>query len=959
MTPDRWRRIEQLYHQVLERRESERYGFLHKACGGDEELRREVESLLRKEPETARFLEDLAIEKAVEGLIQDRQASSVPAEPWIGRMIGPYQVLSLEGAGGMGQVYRARDTKLKRDVAIKVLTDGFSRDPERLARFRREAQMLASLNHPNIAAIFGLEESQGIPVVVMEFVSGKTLAERLVAGPIPVDETLRISHQIAEALEAAHEKGIIHRDLKPANIKVTPDGKVKVLDFGLAKALTGDETSADLSKDLQTNLSEGLVLGTPAYMSPEQARGKLLDKRTDIWSFGCVIYEMLTGRSIFAGETVSDTIAAVLKSEPDWSVMPDDTPAVVQLLLRQCLNRDPQERLHDIADWRIISKDTQRQELKSLQQSKPLHALGLSGTALGAVFLMAIGFGVAYYARGPSTAPELRMDIATPRTPDPFGFAISPDGRTLVFQASSSEGKTQLWLRPLDRATAQPLAGTEGASFPFWNPNSREIGFFADGKLKRIQADGGPSQTIASVPEGRGGTWNSDGIILFTPNPREAIYRVSASQEGSAPVAVTRLDPPRVTSHRVPQFLPDGRHFLFYAQGASEAGGLYLASRDQSEPRRLVSAGTSATFCNGHLFFVRDGTLFAQPFDVRGLALAGEPFQVADHVGSVNGFGVSAAPNGTVVYRSAGGTEIRQLIWFDREGKRVGQAGDPDEELPLNLELSPDGKRVAFERSPGDGQASVWTMDIDEAPPSRFTFGNFRFPVWSPDGRQLVFSSAKTGVWRFYQKLTSGAGEEELLPDLMHQLGLATDWSPPDGRFLLISSSGNRNTGYDIWAVPMKAGEKAFALVQDMRDQRDAQFSPDGQWIAYQSNESGRFEIYVRAFPGLGFKKQISEIGGTQPRWRTARELFFIAADGKLMAAPVSSSGTDSALKVGPLLGLFPTHLVGEEIVNRPQVNRQQYDVSPDGQRFLMNVKVEEPTTPPITVITNWRAGKP
>jgi serine/threonine protein kinase len=875
-----------------------------------------------------------------------------------GARLGAYEVLARIGAGGMGEVWRARDTKLTRNVALKILPEQFAADPDRLARFKREAQLLASLNHPNIGGIYGLEETDGVRALVLELVEGPTLADRIAQGPIPLDEALPIARQIAEALEAAHEQGIVHRDLKPSNIKLRPDGTVKVLDFGLAKALEPASSGVDVSQSPTITspamTRAGVILGTAAYMAPEQAKGKSVDKRVDIWAFGCVFYEMLTGRKAFEGETFSDTIAAVVKNEPDWNALPVQTPSIVQLLLQRCLNKDRQERLHDIADWRIVTKEAARENLQRAEQHSSFSRRDrLLALLVVAVLLIVIGLSVFYFYRVPGTLPEMRVEIATPPTPDPVSFAISPNGEQLVFLASSAAGKTQLWLRPLNSVEVRPLADTDGASYPFWSPDSRAIGFFADGKLKRIDLTGGPSRTLASAPQARGGTWSNDGLILFTPEPRASLYRVASS--GGEAVAATRLDPPRLTSHRAPYFLPDGQHFLFYGLGDSEAGaGVYVASLDQPDPRRLLNADSSAVYAAGHLLFVRQGTLFAQRFDADRLQLAGEPFQVASQVASRVGFAVSSADTGAVVYRGESQPEVRQLAWFDRRGQVSERVGKPDNTLLLNPELSPDGKRVAVERDVGGTE--VWLMEVTGGETRRLTFGAYRWPVWSPDGSRVIFASVRTGFWRIYQKLATGAGQEEQLPGLGDFEGFEpTDWSL-DGRFLLIDSVYPK-MGYEISALPLDRDPKPFRVVTLPGDQRGGQFSPDGRWIAYQSNEYGTQEIFVQPFPGPGGKTQISTTGGTQPRWRAdGRELFYVGLDGTLMATPISFLENGTALRAGTSSALFSTHLVGQATVNRPQVNRQQYDVSPDGQRFLMNITIEPEAISPLTAIVNWRA---
>jgi eukaryotic-like serine/threonine-protein kinase len=958
-----WPELEALFHEALSQVPAERSAFLVERCAGRLDLQAEVEALLRAHERTASALE-----------VPQTSHTQLKA----GMRLGSYEVLSELGAGSMGEVYRARDTRLGRDVAIKVLPALFLSVPERRTRFEREARVLASLNHPHIAAIYGVEEAGATLALVLELVEGPTLADRSAHGPLPLEQALPLAQQIAEALEAAHEKAIVHRDLKPANIKITPAGTVKVLDFGIAKASAADGSRSDLSHSpsiTATTTHEGVILGTAAYMSPEQARGHAVDKQTDIWAFGCVMYEMLTARQAFPGETLSDTIAAVLEREPDWNALPAGTPSIVRLLLRRCLKKDPRERLRDIADWRMVAQEAATEELRAPGSRKSFRSRrnGLLALSAIAILLLVIGVGVSYFSPFRSELPEMRVEITTPATPDPVSFAISPNGEQLVFLASSAGSNTQLWLRALDAAEARPLADTDGASYPFWSPDSRAIAFFADGKLKRIDLTGGPSRVLATAPVGRGGSWSQDGVIVFTPGPRAPLYRVSS--DGGEAVALTRLDPPRLTSHRAPYFLPDGRHFLFQGLGDSELG-VFLGSLDQPEPRRVLNAARGAIYAAGHVLFVRDAALFAQRFDAGKLQLAGEPFQVASQVASQNGFAVSSAGNGTVVYRRESRPEIRQLIWFDRSGQMSGHIGDPDKTSLLNPELSPDGKRVAVERTVGAigpvgaPATEVWIMETVAGVPTRLTFGDYRFPIWSPDGSRLAFASVRTGLWRLYQKLATGLGEEDLVPGQIDTATglMPTEWSP-DGRIVLFESPGQPQVGrssedlpqrigdFEIWALPLNESSKPFRAVSSRGDQRSGQFSPDGRWIAYQSDEDGKQEIYVQRFPGPGGKVQISTAGGTQPRWRAdGHELFYIGLDGRLMATPISFVEGGAAIKAGPSLPLFSTHLVAEATVTGITVNRQQYDVSPDGQRFLMNVPIEPEAASPLTVILNWRA---
>jgi serine/threonine protein kinase len=868
----------------------------------------------------------------------------------------------------MGEVYRAIDTKLKRQVAIKILPEEFARDSDRVSRFQREAEVLASLNHPNIAAIYDLEEAEGSRFLVLEFVEGETLEERLRRGAIPVEEALNIAKNICEALEAAHEKGITHRDLKPANIKLTPDGKVKVLDFGLAKAIENAPTGTALSNSptlvTMAATNAGVILGTAAYMAPEQAKGKAVDRRADIWAFGVVLYEMLTGRTLFSGETVSETMAAVIMKEPDWNALPANVPPRVLGLLRRCLTKEPRNRLQAIGEARIAIEEVQSRTeahgdiVQASARSRSKVLVGILSVLLLAMTVSLAVLSVLYLNRtGP---PEIRVEVNTPSTTDPLSFAISPDGRRLVFSAVN-DGKSQLWVRPLDSIAAQPLAGTDGASLPFWSPDSASVGFFADGKLKRIDIMGGASQVLANAPIGRGGAWNREGTIVFAPSLTGPLLRVLAT--GGDAVAVTRLETGQ-TSHRSPQFLPDGRHLIYFVQGALTQG-VYAGSIDGGPSKRVANADAAAVVSpSGFLLFPRRTTLFAQALDFKTQELSGNPFPVAEQLATdpgtpwAAGFSATSggfsATSGIVAYRtgSAGG----QLTWLDRSGTTVGHIGPPDTGLNV-VELSPDGKRVAVNRTVS-GNTDIWLIDASRGVPSRFTYNatdnaTNGSPVWAPKGDRIAFASSQKGVLNLYWKLSSGAGADELLHE-SDQTKTPTDWSA-DGRFLLFRS-GDPGTGLDLWVLPLYGDKKPFPFLKTQFDESLGQFSPNGKWIAYQSNESGRFEVYVRPFPGPGEKFQISTNGGAQPRWnKNAKEIFYVSLDSKMMATPVKESPDGQSLETGTPAALFPVRIAGGPL---PGWLRQQYAVSSDGRRFLVNLAVDDGAASPITLILNWKLAK-
>jgi eukaryotic-like serine/threonine-protein kinase len=872
-----------------------------------------------------------------------------------GTKLGPYEIVAPLGAGGMGEVYRAKDSKLKREVAIKVLPDMFSRDGERIARFQREAEVLASLNHPHIAAIHNSDELGESRFLVMELVEGETLAQRLARGAMPLDAALRAATQIAEALEAAHDKGVIHRDLKPANIKITPDGKVKVLDFGLAKIGEAPGRDADLSNSPTISSMPGIILGTAAYMSPEQAKGEEAGRASDVWAFGCVLYEMLSARPVFEGKSAAEILGGVFKQEPDWQRLPAATPEPIKRLLRRCLQKEEKLRIRDMRDVRIDIEDVRSGAYSDGQPGQGKSQLRSRLVWVSAVVVAALVGAAIVLALQPSrTLPEMRVDITAPPSSSPASFAISPDGQKIVY-AGVTETGSRLLLRSLDSVIAKPLTGTEEATFPFWSPDGRSIGFFAGGKLKRVDIDGSSLQILANVSVGRGGSWNREGVIIFAPAAGTTpVLRISAT--GGEPVPVTRVDPSRPQIHYFPQFLPDGRHFIYYVPGSPDVRGVYVGQLDGLETRRLFDADASAVYAStGQLLFVRQGTLFAQNFDASKLVTSGTPFAVAEQViveGRPSVLALSASAAGPLAYRagSAASSGMRQLAWIDRSGKELEKIGPLT--TGVNPAISPDGRQVALRRVV-DGNDDIWLLDIGRSVLSRFTFdpANDADALWSPDAGRIVFSSNRKGAYDLYMKSTTGPGNEELLL-ASTQNKVATDWSP-DGRFVVYRSNDSKMS-YDIWALPIDGDRKPIPVVQTNFDERDAQFSPDGKWIAYQSNESGRFEIYVQPFGVTGNKLQVSTNGGAQVRWRRdGKELFYIALDGRLMAVPVTLSSNAYGAEAGTPVPLFVTHIGGA--VQSPL--KHQYVVSPDGQRFLMSTVPEEAAAP-ITVILNWKARR-
>jgi Tol biopolymer transport system component len=873
--------------------------------------------------------------------------------------IAHYRIISKLGEGGMGEVWRATDTKLGRDVAIKILPEAFAQDPDRMARFEREAQVLASLNHPNIAAIYGVEDR----ALIMELVEGETLK-----GPLPVETAIHYAIQIAEALEYAHERGVVHRDLKPANIKVTPDGRVKVLDFGLAKAMSGDAAGGNPESSPTLTMRatmEGVILGTAAYMSPEQARGQDVDRRADIWAFGVVLYELLTGRQFFAGPTISDTLAAVLTREPDLSVIPTQ----IQPIIERCLRKDPRRRWQAIGDVRI-ALDEPAPAVPSVQQR------GVPAWWFAVASLLALAgavVAVMHFREKPPEPAVVRFELPAPAKAQYVGdvgfrMALSPDGRRLAFLARTPDGHQSLWVRSLDSLDARPLPGTENTTSVFWSADSRWIGFHADGKLKKIEASGGAPQTLCSTAGiVATGAWNRDGDILFgSPGTSGGLSRVS--QAGGAPSPVTTPDRARQEiSHSYPSFLPDGRHFLYLARSAvGDNAGIYLAKLGASDRKLLLRTTLAAAYVpdpagreEDHLLFVRDGALMAHRINASTFELTGEAFPVAEHVGSYLSYPTfSASTNGVLAYRSgAGASGSTQLMWFDREGKALGTAGPAGSYT--DLALSPDGKRVAVtDRDPQTGNRDIWLMDVLRGVRQRFTFDPSQelSPVWSPDGGKVAFSSNRDGPYNIYQKESGGTGTEQALLKSESIKG-PLDWSP-DGRFLLYQAEDPK-TRTDLWVLPLDSAGKPAPFLQTPFTEMQGQFSPGpeaGRWVAYASDESGTWQIYVQPFPaapsGGSGKFQVSTGGGVQPRWRgDGKELFYLAPDGKLMAVEVKTSPRFEA-GIPKALFTVPAGFVVSSLSFR-------YAVARDGKRFLINILAlsEGPDTAPVTVIMNWTAG--
>jgi eukaryotic-like serine/threonine-protein kinase len=851
-----------------------------------------------------------------------------------GSAFGAYTVGPLLGAGGMGEVYQARDTRLGRNVALKVLPDAVAHDRERLARFTREAQTLAALNHPHIGQIYGIEEWESTTALVLELVDGPTLADRLAHGPLPCDEALAIAAQIAEALEAAHASGVVHRDLKPANIKIAKSGAVKVLDFGLAKIYADDMPGRDVSLSptiTAHGTRAGVILGTAAYMSPEQARGGSVDGRSDIWAFGCVLFEMLTGRTAFGADTVPDTVVRVLSREPDLATLPGNTPASVISLLKRCLQKDVNRRLRDIVDARFQIEDALTSgDSKTQETGGGTSRRAYAGWIVAAVIAVSAVVAGVMFRRAPADASAMRLIIDTPEGSDPYYFALSPDGRRFVY---SFEGR--LWIRSLEQDEGRVLMGTQGAQMPFWSPDSRSIGFLAEGSLKRIDLDSGFVRSLAGAPNPRRGAWSPDGTILFGASAGP-LMRVSADG-GDVRPATTLL--PGQSSHRWPVFLPGGRRFLFLSLGSADVRGIYVGSLDANEITRLVDGEPAFDFLPpSHLLLTRDGALWAQRLNMAHTAVEGQMIPVSPRVltdNSVNGLGaLSVSAAGPIAFRTAAGKS--QLIWLDRTGREMTALTDADDSRWDDPTLSPDGATVALRRNIA-GNTDLWLVDA-RGVLRRLTFEPAieGAPIFSPDGKRVAYASDPAdGLWDIYERPADGTGSQTLLlktPENENPL----DWSR-DGRFLLFLGQSAK-TDFDVWALPLTGGKKAFPIAQSPFNETPATFSPDGRWVTYCSNESGRVEVYAVPFPGPGPRVQISVGGGVAPRWRRdGRELYYSTVKG-VVAVAIETRG--STLVTGTPQVLFnPGVLTG--IV-----------ASADGQRFLAVKNVSQAS--PVSILLNW-----
>lgn len=885
-----------------------------------------------------------------------------------GTKLGRYEIRSKLGEGGMGEVYLARDTQLGRDVAIKVLPSTYSDDVERLHRFEQEACAASALNHPNILSIYDVGTHDASPYVVSELLLGQTLRQRISGAPLPQRKAIDYALETARGLAVAHEKGIVHRDLKPDNLFITNDGRLKILDFGLAK-LTGagnTELSQTGIPTRRVDTDPGKVMGTVGYMSPEQLKGRPVDQRSDIFAFGTILYEMLSGRRAFHGESAAETMSAILKEDPpDLSETNHRVSPALERLVNRCIEKNPEERFHSASDLAFALEaisGSSSISTPTLTSTTPFRAGGRLREqfpwiliAVLSVALLVLGF---LYFRGTpaAQAPEVqRFVIALPEKSQIVGPpTISPDGRLVVFRLNTDDGKERLWMRAIGSLEARPLVGTDGASQPFWSPDSRSVGFFANGKLKRIDVSGGAVQTVCDAPSNFSGAWSPDGTIVFSRGVTSGLYRVPAS--GGTPVQLTTVDPSNnEIEHIWPYFLPDGRHFLFFVRNAQpESSAIYVGTLDSKNTTRLLQVHSSAAYAPpGYVLFVRDNTLMAQGFDADALALKGDAVPVAEHVvrNPITGRTMFSVSDTGVLLLRPGDINNNQLTWFDRTGKQLGALTSPGGYS--GPALSPDEKKVAVARS--DGQTStapdIWLTDLERGTQIRLTTdpATDTYPSWSPSGDQVTFLSTRNGATGIYQKPANGTAPEKPLVSSA-ELKYNPQWSP-DGQFIIYSQI-NPKTNSDLYLLSLAGERKPTPLLQTTFIEAQARFSPNGRWIAYISNETGQFQVYVESFPATGAKLAISVGGGSQPQWRAdGKELYYYAPDRKLMAVEVNGDGP--TFKVGEARPLFDIRVFA---VDQSFPGNGYYTVTHDGKRFLVSSLPEAPERQQINAIVNWTA---
>ena len=974
MTPERLHEIEELYHAAREREAGDRTAFLAESCKDDEDLRREVESLLATARSGSCFLEQPIMLQARNKV--DPHEDGGPNRLAQGLELGPYVIEARLGAGGMGEVYRAKDKRLNRTVALKVLSPQLAHSAGWRQRFEREAETISSLNHPHICTLYDIGRQGDIDYLVMELLEGDTVAQRLKRGPLPLFELLEIAIEIASALAVAHAAGIVHRDLQPGNVMLTKSG-AKLLDFGLAKVRVATGATEETHDTSAPITAPGMVMGTVQYMSPEQIRGHEADSRSDLFAFGAMLFEMLTGRRAFAGESQMALMNAILEKDPEPLNPSQPLMPALERLVKRCLAKSPEDRWQSTNDLeselRWIAESGAPVALQAGGEFSKVGGRHLLDWALAVVPILAIiAAGVAYWLLPRAPADAFTAEI---RPPDKVRFlpgvlggapAISPNGHVVAFSGAAENGPNMLWVRSLDSLAARPLPATEGAADPFWSPDSRALGFFAGGKLKTIQVAGGTPVFVAnSSLNESGGSWSRHGTILFVPDFAKGIYKVSAT--GGEPVPVIRADPHKLFEYfAAPRFLPDGEHFLYMSLHGDRGPGTYFASLDGKEHRFVVGGRTSAAFASGHLLYLRDGILVAHSFDAdRGALQGDQAYHIAESIPRAYVRGVfDASENGVLIYRTDRGANEKRLIWLDRTGLNLGATGEAGDYF--DVRLSPDGRRLAS--NAGLPYSEISVDDLVRSVRMRFTIDpetDEGVPVWSPDGSRIAFEEfgphVRTGI---YQRYSNGAGDAELLVAVEAKVPIwPTSWSP-DGRFILYSrgSSPSQPEDSTIWVLPTGGDRKPRVFVFAQVRAYDGQFSPDGRWVAYTSEQSGRAEVYVVPFEagriltdGSGPKNsdrtgrwQVSASGGRCPRWRKdGKEIFYLSAASQMMAAEIEAGADSIAVRIAGPLFTCPI-----SIPSFP--SSAPYDVSPDGSKFVINTFSDENTQ--LILRVNWTA---
>ncbi|MBX7183914.1 MAG: serine/threonine-protein kinase [Vicinamibacteria bacterium] len=872
--------------------------------------------------------------------------------------LGPYEIVGPVGKGGMGEVYRAKDTRLEREVAIKILPPGLGNDEQFRARFEREAKSVSALNHPHICTLHdvGQETVKGetLHYIVLEMIEGESLAARIARAPLSLEEVLLYGKQIASALDAAHKRGIIHRDLKPGNVMITKAG-AKLLDFGLAKSgdrgvvqgVTAIETYDTIDKPLT---EQGTIMGTFQYMSPEQLEGAPADSRTDIFALGAVLYEMATGKKAFEGKNRTSLIAAIVSSQPaPISAVQGMSPPALDHVVRKCIEKDPDDRwqsARDVAaELQWIAEGGSRAGIPVAVSSRRRHRENAAWLTAALLGVLAIGFAIAWMRRAPAPLPVVRFMIPNPENITGIGSpVVSPDGRTVAFHAANANGVTMIWIRQMDALEPRSLPGTEGGQRPFWSPDSKWIAFTGGGKLRKVAISGGPPQTICDTQTGSDGSWSKDGVILFDGQDNDPVWRVDAG--GGVP----KIEIPQTKESGVvgwPAFLPDGRHYLYMSSLTADSPTLMVRSLDKADATPLFKTTSRVAYAPpGYLLYIRDNTLVAQAFDASAMKTTGDPFPIGEGLGidNVGGASFSLSENGVLAFR-AGERGGQRMLWFDRNGREsmalteIQEYGD--------TAFSPDGKRIAYDLTGTAGNTDIWIRDLTRGVNSRFTFDKERefCPVWSPDGRRIVYSRANKAAWDLYVKDASGTGEPELLLESQENK-FVTDWTK-DGRYIIYANAG-KEAGWDMYALPMTGEKKPIPLVKTRFQEHGGVVSPDGRYLVYRSNESGQNEVYVQEFPEARSKFQVSTNGGVDPFWRgDGREIFYRTRDRKIMAVPVQPG---PAFATGTPVPLFEATFAA---VNA----RGLYRPAADGQRFLVISPIGREALPPATIVMNWSAA--